>query len=197
MNRFFLKAKHWQLFLLTFGVLIAYQLFLFFTVVTNLGPEGEPATSSLIGPFKIYPIIILIYLAVFFGWMWNVTNTHQGKIKAEIRKDLKWFNRLIYVPIIFFMTIMLYMTYLINQMLNSDTLPDYSFVVPLVILQFIAVIFSFYCIYVAARNFKLAETQRDVTIGDFIGEFVLIWFFPIGIWFLQPKVNDLIEDEIV
>jgi len=57
----------------------------------------------------------------------------------------------------------------------------------------------------SAKTIKLAELQRSVTFSDFAGEFFLIWFFPIGIWFVQPKVNllaqaatsDFNEEELV
>jgi hypothetical protein len=36
---------------------------------------------------------------------------------------------------------------------------------------------------------KTIELQREVTFSDFAGEFFLIWFYPVGIWIIQPKVN--------
>lgn len=62
-----------------------------------------------------------------------------------------------------------------------------------------------YTMYFAAKTIKLAELQRPVTFTDFADEFFLIWFFPIGIWFVQPRINELalatdsrpIEEELV
>jgi len=51
----------------------------------------------------------------------------------------------------------------------------------------------FYLMYKAAKTIKTAEVQKPVSFGDFAGEFFLLWFFPIGIWFLQPKINKLAE----
>ncbi|WP_101311729.1 hypothetical protein [Labilibaculum manganireducens] len=52
----------------------------------------------------------------------------------------------------------------------------------------------FYCLYFVAKTFKTVELQREVSFFDFAGEFFMIWFFPIGIWIVQPKVNKMIED---
>ncbi|MEN9640511.1 MAG: hypothetical protein RLZZ262_2380, partial [Bacteroidota bacterium] len=41
---------------------------------------------------------------------------------------------------------------------------------------------------------KLLELQREVRFSEFIREFFLIWFFPIGIWFIQPKINRWFEE---
>jgi hypothetical protein len=30
-----------------------------------------------------------------------------------------------------------------------------------------------------------------VKFKDFVGEFFLVWFFPIGVWILQPTINKL------
>lgn len=47
----------------------------------------------------------------------------------------------------------------------------------------------FYCLYFVAKTIKTAELQKETSFGDFAGEFFLIWFYPIGIWFIQPKIN--------
>jgi len=56
-------------------------------------------------------------------------------------------------------------------------------------------LFSMFCIfhtiYFVAKTIRTAELQRVVTFGDFAGEFFLLWFYIIGIWIIQPKVNRL------
>ena len=51
----------------------------------------------------------------------------------------------------------------------------------------------FYSLYFVAKTFKTVELQREVTFSDFAGEFFMIWFFPIGIWVIQPKINKMIN----
>ena len=51
----------------------------------------------------------------------------------------------------------------------------------------------FFMMYKAAKTVKIAEFQRKVTFGDFAGEFFLMWFFPLGIWIVQPKINKFAE----
>jgi hypothetical protein len=38
--------------------------------------------------------------------------------------------------------------------------------------------------------------QKPVTFSDFAGEFFLIWFFPVGIWIIQPRINKLFDTNI-
>ena len=47
-------------------------------------------------------------------------------------------------------------------------------------------------LYKAAKTIKTVELQKKVTFSDFAGEFFLLWFSPIGIWILQPKINKFV-----
>jgi hypothetical protein len=51
----------------------------------------------------------------------------------------------------------------------------------------------FYCLYFNAKVLKAVELQKPVTFSEFAGEFFLIWFFPIGIWIIQPRLNKLFD----
>jgi hypothetical protein len=51
----------------------------------------------------------------------------------------------------------------------------------------------FYCLYFVSKTFKTAELQRQTTFSDFAGEFFLLWFYPVGIWIVQPKINKMVE----
>ena len=46
-----------------------------------------------------------------------------------------------------------------------------------------------------AKLMKTAELQRKPDGDEFIGEFFLFWFFFVGIWILQPRINKMFEQE--
>tara|TARA_B110000046_G_C13016331_1_gene408942 strand:+ start:1352 stop:1558 length:207 start_codon:yes stop_codon:yes gene_type:complete len=52
----------------------------------------------------------------------------------------------------------------------------------------------FHSLWFNAKVIKSIELHRTGTFGEFAGEFFLIWFFPIGIWFIQPKINKMMEE---
>lgn len=66
---------------------------------------------------------------------------------------------------------------------------ELSWIVPL---HFLATVALFYVLAATAKRFKIAVHQRPINFSSYIGTFFLLWFFPIGIWFLQPKVNALV-----
>jgi hypothetical protein len=60
----------------------------------------------------------------------------------------------------------------------------------------VAAFFGFYLFYAflhflmfPARTLRSIENNRKAEIGECIGDFFLIVFLPIGIWFLQPRMN--------
>jgi hypothetical protein len=56
----------------------------------------------------------------------------------------------------------------------------------------------FYCLYFIAKVMTMAKYQKcDVEIKEYIGYFFALWFIPIGIWVIQPILQELfMEDEI-
>jgi hypothetical protein len=49
----------------------------------------------------------------------------------------------------------------------------------------------FYCVYFNAKSLKSVELQRPVTFSDYAGEFFLICLSPIGVWIIQPRINEM------
>ncbi len=48
-----------------------------------------------------------------------------------------------------------------------------------------------YVLYFVAKSLSLAETGRPVSALDYFGSFFLIWFFLVGVWIIQPRINCL------
>jgi hypothetical protein len=49
----------------------------------------------------------------------------------------------------------------------------------------------FYVLYFVSKSLVLAEKAAPVEFPNYIGTLFLIWFFPIGVWFTQPRINRL------
>jgi len=75
---------------------------------------------------------------------------------------------------------------------NSQGAVSMGLIVPLHLLAMIAI---FYVLAFAARNIIMAERQSTVSFFDYSGPFFLMWFFPIGVWFVQPRVNRLVAGQ--
>lgn len=50
-------------------------------------------------------------------------------------------------------------------------------------------------IILACKTLTKLEYRREVSFGDYFNNLLLMFFFFVGIWFIQPKVNRLIATE--
>jgi hypothetical protein len=53
----------------------------------------------------------------------------------------------------------------------------------------------FYLLYFVSKNLVLTEAGKQVSFYEYAGPFFLLWFFPMGVWIVQPKVNQLYEEK--
>jgi hypothetical protein len=61
------------------------------------------------------------------------------------------------------------------------------------LLQLVFLASYVYCHIYVSRLLKSVELGKRVQVADFFGDFILILFFPIGVWIIQPRVNKLFQ----
>ncbi|MBI3240197.1 MAG: hypothetical protein HYZ43_15335 [Flavobacteriia bacterium] len=40
---------------------------------------------------------------------------------------------------------------------------------------------------------KSVELQREAVYTEYSSDFFLIWFFPVGVWSIQPRINRIVQ----
>jgi len=197
----FLRAKHWQLFLLTFGIPMVLYIILMADIFSNLmhHPNEPPDLRAIFGYFKLFPFMIVLFTGTLLGWEYSVATGLQKLVPAGIKMKETKFKTFFFIPV----TYMSLLIILIFICLNVDfSHTDPTNFGPLFFIPFLIIIpihlFSmfclFYCLYFVAKTLKTVELQREVSFSDFIAEFFLTWFFPIGVWILQPRINKMIKE---
>jgi hypothetical protein len=193
----FLKAKHWQLFLLTFGIPIIFQFIMMGSMMSNIGTGTNPDPTMMFSYMKLFPIMMIIFMGVFFGWFWSVAIGLQSKIPENVKMKVKKFKIFFFIPMAYMLLITVFMGITMNGFMENGSEPSGgligSLVAVIVPLHLFSMFCIFYSLYFVAKTFKTVELQREVSFSDFAGEFFLIWFYPIGIWIVQPKINKMIE----
>ncbi|MCC8424501.1 hypothetical protein [Mucilaginibacter sp. UR6-11] len=190
----FLRAKHWQLFILVFGVPFLLQIVMMLNMVAAINHNRDQAV--FITCLKLFPLLMALFMVTLFGWQWSVATRLQKALPARLKMKLSRFKTFFIIPMVYLVLMMVGITWLFWH--------GWGFVgSPHLFLLFFTVIFPlhlfcvfslFYCLYFIAKTLKTAELQRAVTFNDFAGEFFLIWFFPIGVWFVQPRINKIAAD---
>lgn len=193
MTEHFLKAKHWQLFLLIFGIPFVLNIILVINIISGLAIGCEPDFVNITDYFKYFLVVAFISATFQYGWFWSVGIGLQKAIPDEFKMQTGFFKFSVIFPYVYIIVFMLVFILLLNTFMrepfnNIGVLGILAVVIPL---HFFAMFCVIYCYYFVARTYKTAELKRKVTFGDYIGEFFLIWFYPIGVWLIQPGVNKL------
>jgi len=166
-----LKAKSWQLFIGVFGTQLIYQIITIFMIRQN---------PSLIDGFIMYkPFVVSISALIFFMWIWQIAITVNNMNKEDNQ------------GIVFFKSAFIFViAYLLIMVISQMWLMDYNriFLIP----HIISLILLIYCLLFVSKVLKKSELGRKVGVGDYLGDFLLILMFPIGIWIIQPRINSLI-----
>ncbi len=179
----FLTLKHWQLFVLLLGLPIILE---FITIDSFLSRKN---TSLL---FSLFPVMMILFLGLFFCWFYALgTNLHK-KLPPTVSMNLTRFKIFLFIPALYMLVILIFVALKFSDPLAGGQISQstFAFILPLHIFSMFCI---FFCLFFNAKAMKSVEWQRPVTFSDFAGEFFLIWFFPIGIWIIQPRINKLFD----
>ncbi|MFL5730413.1 MAG: hypothetical protein ACJ75J_13075 [Cytophagaceae bacterium] len=194
----FFKAKHWQLFILTFGLPMLFQFIMMGTMIAKSLSREHPDPSSLFSYMKFFPLIMILFMAVFYSWFWSVAMGLQKKLPAHVTMKVRKFRIFFFIPVIYIASIILFGVITIGETMGHNAPPHpaliggaFAIIMPM---HLFSMFCMFYILYFTAKTLKTAELQKEVSFSDFAGEFFLIWFYPIGIWIIQPKINKMVEE---
>lgn len=180
--KFFLKLKHWKLF----------ALIVVLPVIIQLGTIGGFTITR--NPFWLiifFPISILVSLGSFFGWFYSLGVGLSGKLPDKAKMNLTFFEISLFLPMIY---IFLFLCFIVNGAFSEkgEPVPNYlAFIIPIHLFMMFCML---YLLYFISKSLKAVELQKSVTFNDYRGEFFLIWLYPIGIWFIQPRVNEIFKN---
>ncbi|CAN0601236.1 unnamed protein product, partial [Ectocarpus sp. 12 AP-2014] len=197
--QFFLRLKQWQLFIVMLGLPIIYQLFFIFEIfgsrIQPMEVVGEEGVTQVLNEryfhFDFLPYVLILFSLVFFGWFWSIAIGLQKNIPVEIEMKVKRFKAFFIIPLVYTIVFMMFIGGLFSGMFTYGFSNSTWFLVIILPLHLFSMFCIFHTIYFVAKTIRTAELQRVVTFGDFAGEFFLLWFYIIGIWIIQPKVNRL------
>ncbi|TSJ40180.1 hypothetical protein [Fluviicola chungangensis] len=199
MNSIFLRAKHWQLFIplvvIPFIAMIIFVIIIAAITVTNRRP---PSPEDFIWISYFFPVIGILSGFIQFAWFWNVITKLSKLVSDKVRFPMTRIKLFFFIPVIYFCILPFFISFAVKTTTTSHQNIDAIFELVLFgILIFILHLFSIFCIlhtiYFSAKVVKCVEMQTNARFSNFVGDFFLIWFFPVGVWFLQPRINALAE----
>ncbi len=171
-RKFFVCAKHWQVLLVVLGVLGISDVI---AVWWKLPGDGGWRARFL-------PLFLSTELCaiVFAAWFWSLGTFLSSAVSPDLRLGTKLFRVAAIFPAVYFPF------FDITALSLSPAL--FMVIFPLYVF---ATFCLFYVLYFVSKSLVLAERAETVEFPQYIGTLFLIWFFPIGVWFTQPRINRL------
>jgi hypothetical protein len=164
----YLRAKSWEIFLLLFGAMTVSEI----PLITS-HPSATEQNLTL------FWILTLAFMLCFLGWFWALGSFLNSIVRPELRPGKGFFRFSLFYPALYLAVFMAFFP------------PSAAVLAVIFPFHLLAVFCMFYLLRFVARNLALAETGKKVTFYDYAGPFFLLWFFPIGVWLVQPRINRL------
>jgi hypothetical protein len=159
------RLKHWQIFLLMFGLEVVKKMLTSFQLIT---------WSSYL---KSMPIAVWFSLLIIFLWLMSIDRALEsnGGKQGVFR-------------IICSASILLQLYLAITQ--SSYGQIESSLLTMLRLINFGVLVYA--CLRVG-RLIKTRELDRSVKLNEFFSTSLLLLISPIGVWFVQPRLIKILE----
>ncbi|MHA6249656.1 hypothetical protein ACXYMU_17065 [Pontibacter sp. CAU 1760] len=174
-----LRLKHWQAFVLLFILPLLLQ-------------QGVPrllyAADITLGAIATL-LLQGVPAIVFTAWLWLLGVCLYRKLPQQI-KISRIFVHLCALYFLLYTLLFIYTIGLIKESVLSGNFP-YGMLLLLAPMHLLATFCYLYLVYFVARSLVSVEQQRVVSTGEFAGTTFLFLFLPVGIWWLQPRLQAL------
>jgi hypothetical protein len=186
-----LRIKPWLLFVFIIMPLV-FQIVTIadgiMTMAADEGPEQDEMLFSSMIFLALTFIAVLVSIVIVECWLYALATRLHTKLPPDHQLKLGRFRFAFFFPIFYLIAVLCFMWFAVQ----SESPALLFFIFPF---HFFAMGCIFYVLYFVAKSLKTVELQRRVEFGDYAGEFFLIWFFFVGVWIIQPRVNALFASD--
>lgn len=169
-----LKLKHWQMFLIlcsTYTISIVFWLNIF------------SIEKVLALQISVYSAVISLIL--FFSWVLVI-----GICLNKIPENPYHFR----TPILIFAVLCSMIGYIklnIERLEQEGLFAQNFFSMLLPLFVFFGIVYTFYNV---PKSLKSIELGRKAIFSEWIIDALLLFIFPIGVWFIQPRLNKIFSE---
>jgi len=176
--QFFLRARHWQIFILIFAAVVAGAV----AIVRSIDVQGQ---ASLFNKYDVLFLLLnALMMCIFLAWCWAMGSFLNSIAPLGLRLKMRFFRFALVYPALYLV--------LFAIAFESNKLVLILLIFPL---HFFAMFCLFYNFYFVSKSLVTVETGKPAPFYDYAGPFFLLWFFPIGIWTIQPRINRLYAEQ--
>ena len=173
MTGFFLRAKHWQIFVLMWGAYLIGTMALVGSV-----PEGRIENPLKVGLFA--EAVMLPFIVCSMGWLWSMGFFLFSISEVALKLNIHYFRIAIIFPTLYILAGLPFFLSR-NHIVESVIIP----------VHLLAMICFFYALYFVSKSLVMVEKGEVVTRNDYTLTLFLLFFSLVGIWLIQPRINRL------
>jgi len=148
-----------------------------------------PTILSLMFKIPFGPLVSasvgLFILLVLFAWMFSIGTWSNRHLPESRRRSMLLFGVSLALPIIY---VLMYIILYIPLLESGGPSRPPLWLLPMHMFSMLGI---FYGIWYTARQLKSLLENEDADFMIFSSTFFLLFIFPIGIWLIQPEVNQL------
>ena len=137
------------------------------------------AGMFLITQIAYLAVAMMLHLLCFIAWYWSIGSLFVSLMKPPLRMKLGRFHFALVYPLLYF------------PLFFSSALWSGPLLAVIIPLHLIGMLCMFYLLNFVSKGLVMVETGTVPSFFDYAGPFFLFWFYPVGIWYLQPRINRL------
>jgi hypothetical protein len=173
--KYYLEAEAWEIFAIVVGSMTVGAILRVYSIETE---------------HKIILLIVsaLLYMACLISWLFTLGESLHSRLPKSVKLSLLLFRVNLVFAFIYGCIFIIYFGQFDpeNDMKQMAELIKYIFPFQMYL------IFSFmYANYFIAKSIVAIEEKQDIDFGKYFIPFIQLWIFPIGIWYLQPRIRKI------
>jgi hypothetical protein len=172
-GKFFLQGRPWQIFLIVSGMYLIGQIGTFYFLTLSAEDASPPDTRPAA---VLTAVLVGVCLSSVFVWLWFLGTSLNAIVQASQRRSVVALSTAAVLSTSYLIVLL---AFLRNARILNVMGP----------LGVVPMVCGFYMLSFAANRLSVAETDRTTTFYEYASPFFLLWFFPLGIWFVQPRIN--------
>ncbi|MFN8297557.1 MAG: hypothetical protein U0T75_00530 [Chitinophagales bacterium] len=186
--KFVLTLRHWLVFLLLYIVPFAGSLLLI-VIAAWRDPDVTQHIELLTGQIMAVATVY-IYVSSFF-WLYGTGNALHQRLPDTVFMNIHIFRFMTIVPLLWGLWLA-YVFYSLLVHMKGNQLPVTTSEDDIFSLGGVmCFLFAIHNNWFIAKALKSIERYGEVSFSDYFGDFILITFLPIGVWLIQPRLNQL------
>ncbi|MBI2729772.1 MAG: hypothetical protein HYX40_03310 [Sphingobacteriales bacterium] len=145
-------------------------------------------------PSSYLGLILTLVWASFIGvCVYTVANSLHKKLPEYHELKIKRFNFYLLFALVYFIIVVI--VFEGGYEINQDNYKDYGWAIAVIIpLHLFMMYCVFYLIWFIAKAIATVENKRVVFFETYAANFFLLWFFPIGVWFVHSKILKIFSE---